>query len=636
MENFISNNKDFNNNFSIEKNSILNKNFNNNNNNINNFKNIHHKYNLSFNESENNSISTANNTLIEKSFISFNDKSQIKNKSVNKENNNNPIKRTFTFEKKIYKKNLPLKHQATFKRSVNNNNNIFHKEFNNVIKPTKLDFNNNNDNNNNYFNPNDSILNNTFSNLFPNEENINNNINNNNNNINNNNNNNNNNINLNIKTAILNIEDILLFEEKTTNIRDSLQNTLECHNECFDYWNFYFTSSLHENLENYFVDEKNKTLILLVIRQNLLSIMLCYDISFHDEIFKELIIHLRELMRQHHIILMLISKFLYNKIIFENNENIWIKKLEILIKKYIFENNRTTPKTILDTIKCYCFNINNLQRIILHNYGNLIQHCNCFSCSNFNNNNLIKEFYNIFKNINSSNIYDLNIFFKEKVYRILNKNGSNLAMNNNYNNYYNNNFNNNNINNFLPVPYLNKQNLKKYTLVLDLDETLIHFKFDPIDEKKAMLHLRPGLFEFLDDVSHYYELVIFTSSLQDYADPILDVIEKNRIYFDYRLYRQHTIIIGNDFVKDISKLGRDMSKIIIVDNMSQNFQLQKENGICIKSFWGKDNFDYNLTDLAPILIEIAEKNMDVRYGIKYFKDEIINKVSSSMYRTGQI
>ena len=212
-----------------------------------------------------------------------------------------------------------------------------------------------------------------------------------------------------------------------------------------------------------------------------------------------------------------------------------------------------------------------------------------------------------------------------------------MASNYNLNNNYNNNLNNyNNNNNCLPVPYLNKQNLKKYTLVLDLDETLIHFKFDPIDEKKAMLHLRPGLFEFLDDVSHYYELVIFTSSLQDYADPILDVIEKNRIYFDYRLYRQHTIIIGNDFVKDISKLGRDMSKIIIVDNMAQNFQLQKENGICIKSFWGKDNFDYNLTDLAPILIEIAEKNWDVRQGIKYFKDEIINKVSSSMYRTGQV
>ena len=624
MENYFSNNKDYYNNFSIEKNSILNKNFSLNNNN--NFKHIHHKYNLSFNESENNSISTANNTLIEKSFISINDKSLIKNKSLSKENFNSTIKKTFTFEKKIYKKNLPLKHQASFKKSVNiNNNNInFHKGLSNEIKPTKLDFINNNNNNNNYFNTNDSILNNTFSNLFPNEENNYNNINNiNNNNINN---------TFNIKTAILNIEDILLFEEKTTNIRNSLQNSLECHNECFDYWNFYFTSSLHENLEKYFVDEKNKTLILLVIRQNLLSIMLCYDISFHTEIFKELIIHLRELMLQHHIILMLISKFLYNKIIFENNENIWIKKLEILIKKYIFENNRTTPKTILDTIKCYCFNINNLQRIILHNYGNLIQHCNCFSCCNFNNNNLIKDFYNIFKNINSSNVDDLDVFFKEKVYRIFNKKGSILASNNDLNN----NFNNYNNNNCLPVPYLNKQNLKKYTLVLDLDETLIHFKFDPIDEKKAMLHLRPGLFEFLDDVSHYYELVIFTSSLQDYADPILDVIEKNRIYFDYRLYRQHTIIIGNDFVKDISKLGRDMSKIIIVDNMAQNFQLQKENGICIKSFWGKDNFDYNLTDLAPILIEIAEKNWDVRKGIKYFKDEIIKKVSSSMYRTGQI
>ena len=48
-------------------------------------------------------------------------------------------------------------------------------------------------------------------------------------------------------------------------------------------------------------------------------------------------------------------------------------------------------------------------------------------------------------------------------------------------------------------------------------------------------------------------------------------------YILIRLFRNHTTIISRDFIKDISKLGRDLSRVSIVDNMSQNFQLQKEN-----------------------------------------------------------
>ena len=65
-------------------------------------------------------------------------------------------------------------------------------------------------------------------------------------------------------------------------------------------------------------------------------------------------------------------------------------------------------------------------------------------------------------------------------------------------------------------------------------------------------------------------------------------------------------------MKDLSKLGRDLNKIIIVDNMKQNFKLQKENGIFIKNFYGDKN-DSTLIELLPILLEIAKnKENDVK------------------------
>ncbi len=87
---------------------------------------------------------------------------------------------------------------------------------------------------------------------------------------------------------------------------------------------------------------------------------------------------------------------------------------------------------------------------------------------------------------------------------------------------------------------------------------------------------------------------------------------------------------NNDFVKDISRLGRDITKIIIVDNMPQNFRLQKENGIFIKTFYGEDQEDSALYELIPILTKIATNGLDVRKSLNQFKDDILNKVSSNL------
>ena len=158
-------------------------------------------------------------------------------------------------------------------------------------------------------------------------------------------------------------------------------------------------------------------------------------------------------------------------------------------------------------------------------------------------------------------------------------------------------------------PYLNPINPKyKYTLVLDLDETLVHYT---TDNESAYIQIRPGTEDFLIDLSKYYEIVIFTAALQKYADLVINSIDPNRV-ISYRLYRQHTISIGNSNVKDLAKLGRDLRRVIIVDNCLENFALQSRNGLKIIDFEGNE-FDDELDYLKEDLIKLVKMNItDVR------------------------
>ena len=135
----------------------------------------------------------------------------------------------------------------------------------------------------------------------------------------------------------------------------------------------------------------------------------------------------------------------------------------------------------------------------------------------------------------------------------------------------------------------------------------------------------------MKNVGSKYEMVVFTAGIQEYADLIIDIIEKGKKIFIKRLYRQHTVFIDNIFAKDLTRLGRDLSKIIIVDNMPQNFFMQKENGIFIKNFFGQDDDDRALIDLSSILLNIASKpNNDVRKELKKYREEIFTKITNNL------
>ena len=173
----------------------------------------------------------------------------------------------------------------------------------------------------------------------------------------------------------------------------------------------------------------------------------------------------------------------------------------------------------------------------------------------------------------------------------------------------------NNISPFLP-PIDSKY---KYTLVLDMDETLIHFFFTHIN---GMFFVRPFCFDFLNELNDLYEIITFTAGTKDYADMILNQLDINNNIFKYRLYRQHITILEFNIFKDLSKIGRDLSKTIIIDNLKDNFKMHPNNGIFIKT-WTSDINDIQLRDLKKILKDIVKYNVDdVREIILKMNDEI--------------
>jgi len=184
----------------------------------------------------------------------------------------------------------------------------------------------------------------------------------------------------------------------------------------------------------------------------------------------------------------------------------------------------------------------------------------------------------------------------------------------------------NNIKEFAPfLPAINPK--YKYTLVLDMDETLIHYFFTHIN---GMFFVRPYCFDFLRELNDIYEIVTFTAGTKDYADNILNILDIDNNIIKYRLYREHTTILGFTVYKDLSKLGRDLSKVIIIDNLKENFKMQPNNGLFIKT-WTNDINDVQFKDLLKILKDIVSLNVnDVRPIIQKINDEI--KISRNIIR----
>ncbi|CAM9330003.1 unnamed protein product [Scytosiphon promiscuus] len=181
----------------------------------------------------------------------------------------------------------------------------------------------------------------------------------------------------------------------------------------------------------------------------------------------------------------------------------------------------------------------------------------------------------------------------------------------------------------------------KMTVVLDMDECLLHSKFhgpgaaseayrqleerpDAVSEVNsfwvalddgdtAQVNKRPGLDPFLEALARDYNTIVFTAAMPDYAGPVLDYIDPKGTLFHRRLYRSSCRQVKGAFLKDLSVLGiesTDMSRTVLVDNNPLSFICQPTNGILVASFYD----DPNDTALASVmqLIRHLDHAGDVR------------------------
>ncbi|XWS56732.1 hypothetical protein CRYUN_Cryun09bG0110800 [Craigia yunnanensis] len=186
--------------------------------------------------------------------------------------------------------------------------------------------------------------------------------------------------------------------------------------------------------------------------------------------------------------------------------------------------------------------------------------------------------------------------------------------------------------------------IEKLTVVLDLDETLVcayetsslppslrnqatdaglkWFELECVSsdeecEGKPKINYvtvfeRPGLLEFLNQLSEFAELVLFTAGLEDYARPLVDKIDaENR--FSLRLYRPSTSSTEyREHVKDLSCLSKDLCRTVIVDNNPFSFLLQPLNGIPCIPFSSGQPHDTQLLDVLLPLLKHLSQQKDVR------------------------
>lgn len=89
------------------------------------------------------------------------------------------------------------------------------------------------------------------------------------------------------------------------------------------------------------------------------------------------------------------------------------------------------------------------------------------------------------------------------------------------------------------------------------------------------VHKRPHCDDFLRRVCKWYNLVIFTASVQEYADPVIDWLETERKFFSGRLYRQHCTFRHGAFIKDLSSVEPDLSKVMILDNSPLSYMFHQ-------------------------------------------------------------
>lgn len=168
------------------------------------------------------------------------------------------------------------------------------------------------------------------------------------------------------------------------------------------------------------------------------------------------------------------------------------------------------------------------------------------------------------------------------------------------------------------------------SLVLDLDETLIHTEVEPIHDadfsftlsshegsQKMFVRIRPHAKHFLAEVAKHFEVIVFTASERPYAEHVLKNLDPTGALVEHVLCREDCTYIEGEFVKDLGSLKRDLSDVVLVDNRPEMYCYHADNGIPISS-WFEDRRDCELLRLMPSLARLTSPLLsDVRSYVRH-------------------
>eukprot|EP01060_Flectonema_neradi_P039617 TRINITY_DN8799_c0_g1_i1.p1 TRINITY_DN8799_c0_g1~~TRINITY_DN8799_c0_g1_i1.p1 ORF type:complete len:323 (+),score=33.29 TRINITY_DN8799_c0_g1_i1:131-970(+) len=161
------------------------------------------------------------------------------------------------------------------------------------------------------------------------------------------------------------------------------------------------------------------------------------------------------------------------------------------------------------------------------------------------------------------------------------------------------------------IPKQKEENKGKYTIVFDLDETLVSNRMPGF--RPAIR--RPHLDYLLKSLKGKAEVVLWTASIESVGKPVLRQIDPNSEYFHSAVYRnpawfQERLTIPH--TKDLRLLGRDLSKTVIIENNPFSVRLNKSNAIMVPDFDRPNPNDSVLRNLDKVLHSLLSSDQPVQ------------------------
>eukprot|EP01062_Namystynia_karyoxenos_P029763 TRINITY_DN2230_c0_g1_i1.p1 TRINITY_DN2230_c0_g1~~TRINITY_DN2230_c0_g1_i1.p1 ORF type:complete len:279 (+),score=107.06 TRINITY_DN2230_c0_g1_i1:76-837(+) len=148
------------------------------------------------------------------------------------------------------------------------------------------------------------------------------------------------------------------------------------------------------------------------------------------------------------------------------------------------------------------------------------------------------------------------------------------------------------------LPPQEKEHAGRLCVVFDLDETLIYAREGP-------LYARPGLDELLEWCAERTEPVVWTAGVRAYAQAVCRNIDKKGV-LRHCVYRHKKWFSGcAGYNKDLTLLGRDMNRLVILENTPDCVRGNEANGIVVADYEADGTVDNTLYAIRELLEDMV-------------------------------